>query len=281
MRDRRFKFSFIVICVYAFLSILSFFSPYDPTLWGVLPRDLPPSFEHILGTNSMGQDIFWRLTFAVRNSLLLGIITAFFSRIIAVIVGLITGFKGGLTDRITMVFNDSLITLPIIPILILISALIKEQLTIVSLGFILGIFSWAWDARIIRSQVLSLKERSFTYTAVLSGMKMFELLTGEYFPFLISLILATAINSMFWAMGMEITLAFLGLSNLEIPTLGTMLHWAVRYQAMLLGYWWWIATPVLAIIFLFVALYLLSVSISEYLDPRVRVERRTRRVSAE
>ena len=86
---------------------------------------------------------------------------------------------------------------------------------------------------------------------------------------------------MFWAMGMEITLAFLGLSNLEIPTLGTMLHWAVRYQAMLLGYWWWIATPVLAIIFLFVALYLLSVSISEYLDPRVRVERRTRRVSAE
>ena len=72
---------------------------------------------------------------------------------------------------------------------------------------------------------------------------------------------------------MEITLAILGVSNLDIPTLGTMLQWSINYQALLLGYWWWVLTPVITSIFLFIALYLISVSISEYLDPRMRIQR--------
>ena len=78
---------------------------------------------------------------------------------------------------------------------------------------------------------------------------------------------------MIWAIGMEVTLAILGLTNIEVPTIGTMIHWAVNYQSMLLGYWWWILTPVVISIFLFVALYLLSSSLSEYLDPRTRIQR--------
>jgi len=273
LTDGRFKFGFIVVCVLIFLAVLSLFSPYDMEIWNLVPRDMPPSLEHPLGTNSMGQDIFWKLTFAIRNSFLMALITAFFSRIIAVIVGLTAGFKGGRADRILMSLNDSFVILPLLPILILLGSILKERLNIVTLGFVLALFGWAWDARVIRSQILSLRERGFTYTAILSGQKTFELIYKEYIPFIIPLVFATAINNMFWAVGMEVTLAILGLSNLNIPTLGTMLHWAINYQAMLLGYWWWILTPVITAVLLFVALYLLSVSISEYLDPRTRIQR--------
>jgi peptide/nickel transport system permease protein len=78
---------------------------------------------------------------------------------------------------------------------------------------------------------------------------------------------------MSWAIGLEITLAILGLVNLSIPTLGTMLNWAMTYQAILLGRWWWVLTPVVLSLFIFIALYWLSVSISEYLDPRTRIQR--------
>jgi peptide/nickel transport system permease protein len=87
------------------------------------------------------------------------------------------------------------------------------------------------------------------------------------------LVFATLINVMAWAIGLEVTLAILGLVNLDLPTLGTMIYWALNYQALLLGYWWWLLTPVVLSVLLFVSLYWLSVSISEYLDPRSRTQR--------
>lgn len=273
LRDGRFTFAFVVICALIFLGMLSFFSPYDIGQWNVVPRDMPPSIEHLLGTNSKGQDVFWEMTFAIRNSILMAVITAFFSRIIAVIVGLVAGFKGGTTDRVLMSMNDSFIVIPVLPILILLGSILKERLNIISLGLVLALFGWAWDARVIRAQILSLREREFTYTAILSGQGTLKLIFKEYIPFIIPIVSATAINNMFWAVGMEVTLSILGLSNLSLPTLGTMLYWAINYQAMLLGYWWWVITPVIISVFLFIALYLLSVSISEYLDPRTRIQR--------
>jgi peptide/nickel transport system permease protein len=138
---------------------------------------------------------------------------------------------------------------------------------------LLAFFGWAWDARLIRSQILSLREREFTQTAVLSGTRPLPLVMKEYMPFATPLVFSTLINNMSWAIGMEMTLAVLGLVDMNIPTLGTMLQWAISYQAMLLEYWNWILTPVVLAILLFVALYWLSVSISEYLDPRTRLQR--------
>ena len=273
LRDGKFTFAFTVMSILIILAILSFFSPYDMSIWNVLPRDMPPSAEYILGTNSKGQDVFWEMTVAIKNSLIMAVIAAFFSRLIAIAVGLLAGFKGGMTDRTLMSINDSFIVLPVLPILILLGAILKERLNMIVLGLILAIFGWAWDARLIRSQTLSLREREFTNTAMLSGQKVYELIFKEYLPFVIPIVSATAINNMFWAVGMEVTMAILGLSNLTIPTLGTMMHWAISYQAMLLGYWWWIATPVVVSVLLFVSLYLLSVSVSQYLDPRTRIQR--------
>jgi len=272
-RDYRFVLSFCVLCLLLFLAFLTVFSPYDPTLWGVVPRDLKPSWKYLLGTSSKGQDVFWQATFAVRNSLIISVIAGVVSRVIAVIVGMVAGYKGGITDRILMFVSDSFLVIPLFLIIVMVAMLVRQMMNLVTLGLLLAIFGWAWDARLIRSQILSLREREFTQTAILSGTGTLPLVLKEYMPFAIPLVFSTLINNMSWAIGMEMTLAILGLVNMDIPTLGTMLQWAISYQAMLLGYWWWILTPVVLAILLFVALYWLSVSISEYLDPRTRLQR--------
>ena len=111
--DKRFAFGFCVILAILFLAILYSFCPYDLSIWNVLPRDQPPSARYILGTNSQGQDVFWYATAAVRNSLIIGIVAATLSRVIAVVVALIAGYKGGRTDRVLMSINDSFVVLPL------------------------------------------------------------------------------------------------------------------------------------------------------------------------
>ncbi len=110
-------------------------------------------------------------------------------------------------------------------------------------------------------------------TAKLSGTGTIPLVLKEYMPYTTPLIFSTLINNMAWAIGLEITLAYLGLVDLTIPTLGTMLNWAIYSHAILLGRWWWILTPVVLSLMVFVALYWFSVSFSEYLDPRTRIQR--------
>jgi peptide/nickel transport system permease protein len=261
------------MAVLTVLALLSFFSPYDPTVWRLVPRDLPPSGEHILGTSSLGQDVFWLLTFAIRNSILLAVFASTISRVIALTVGLVSGYSGGAVDRVLMFINDGFIVLPLLLILVLLALLIQEHLNIPTMALLFGVMGWALDARFIRSQILSLREREFTYTAILSGTPALRLIFNEYFLFVVPITMATLIGNMAWVTGMEVTLAYLGLTDVTIPTLGTMLHFALGYQAILLGLWWWIFTPIGAAVALFVALYLLSISISEYLDPRARIQR--------
>lgn len=272
-KDYRFGFSFIVLMIIVIMAILSFFSPYDPTLWNVVPRDMKPSADYFLGTDSNGQEIFWQATYAVRNSLIISLISGLVSRVIAILVGMVAGYKGGSIDRVLMFVGDSLLVIPLFLIFVMLAMMVRQHMNLVVLGLMLAAFGWAWDARLIRSMVLSLREREFTKTAVLSGTGTVKLVLKEYVPFTMPLIFSTLINNMSWAIGLEITLAILGLVNLSIPTLGTMLNWALFYQSILLGRWWWILTPVILSLLMFVALYWLSVSISEYLDPRTRVQR--------
>jgi peptide/nickel transport system permease protein len=272
-RDYRFVASFIILCILLAYGALAFVSPADPTLWSPLSRDLPPSPKNLLGTDSRGIDIFWSGTFAVRNSMIVAVVAGIFSRLITIPVAMLAGYKGGITDRVLMFLSDSFLVIPLFLIIVLLAVLVRDSLNLVTLGLLLACFGWAWDARVIRSEILSLRERGFTQTAVLSGTGTMRLVLKEYMPFVTPLVFATLINVMAWAIGLEITLAILGLVNLDIPTLGTMIFWALSYQAILLGHWYWILTPVILSILLFIALYWLSVSISEYLDPRSRIQR--------
>lgn len=274
-KDFRFTIAFVILLALLFLAILSFFSPYHPQRMYQVPRGRPPSWEHPLGTNWLGQDVFWQLTFAVRNSLLIAVITSLISRIIAIFVGMVAGYRGGLVDRILMIIGDTTMVLPSLVVLIVVSTILREWVRhLTNLGLLLAFFSWAWDARVIRSQILSLREREFTFVAVLSGMRTTKLVLKQYLPHVLPVILTTLINNMSWAIGMEITLAYLGLGiDPTVPTIGTMLQTAIYRQALFLRLWWWLLTPIITSILLFIALYWLSVVVSEYLDPRTRFQR--------
>jgi peptide/nickel transport system permease protein len=269
--DGRFRVAFILLAAVVLMILLSLVSPYDPNKSFAVPMDAPPSSEHIFGTNSRGQDLFWWMTFAVRNSLFLGVVTAIISRVIAVLVGLTAGYRGGWVDRVLMAINDSFVVLPLLPILILLGFLLRDKMDLFTLAVILGLFGWPFDARLIRSQVLSLKERSFTRTAVYSGTNGFWITINEHLPFVLPIVFATTINNMLWSIGMEVTLSILGLSDLTTPTIGTALFWANQHGALVAGVWWWIAAPTLVAIILFLGLYLLFASINEYIDPRTRL----------
>ncbi len=269
--DGRFRIAFIFLLAVLVLSLLSFVSPYDPGRTYLVPADVPPSLEHWFGTSSRGQDIFWWMTFAVRNSLLLGLLTALVSRVIAILVGLVAGYRGGWVDRVLMSINDSFVVMPVLPILILLSFLLKGQMSLLTLVLIMGLFGWPWDARLIRAQVLSLKERSFTRTAVYSGTGALHITLSEHLPFVLPVVFATTINNMLWSIGMEVTLSVLGLSDVTKATLGTTIFWANQHQALVAGVWWWLAAPVVLAIILFLGLYLLFSSVNEYIDPRTRL----------
>jgi peptide/nickel transport system permease protein len=170
-----------------------------------------------------------------------------------------------------MSINDSFVVMPVLPILILLSFLLRGRLSLVMLALILGLFGWPWDARLIRAQVLSLKERSFTRTAVYSGTGSLKITQKEHLPFVLPVVFATTINNMLWSIGMEVTLSVLGLSNVSLATLGTAFFWANQHQALVAGIWWWIAAPVVVAIILFLGLYMLFSSVNEYIDPRTRL----------
>jgi len=271
--DSRFRFATAFLSAVFVMILLSFISPYDPGKTFKVTTDMPPSFAHPFGTSSRGQDIFWWMTYAVRNSLFLGIMTAVISRVIAIFVGMTAGYSGGFIDRALMSVNDSFVVMPILPVLILLSFLIKGKMNLMTLSLILGLFGWPWDARLIRAQVLSLKERAFTRTAIYAGSGPFSVTMHEHLPFVLPVVFATTINNLLWSIGMEVTLSVLGLSDVTIPTIGTTIYWANQHQALVAGVWWWLAAPIVVAIVLFLGLYLLFSSINEYIDPRTRLRR--------
>ena len=269
--DVRFRIAFILLFAVLVMIILSFVSPYDPNRSFQVAMDRPPSSAHLFGTDSRGQDIFWWMTFAVRNSLIMGLITAVISRVIAIIAGLTAGYQGGWLDRVLMSINDSFVIIPLLPILILLGFLLRDKMNLFLLGVILGLFGWPYDARLIRSQVLSLKERSFTRTAFYSGTNGFWITINEHLPFVLPIVFATTVNNLLWSIGMEVTLSVLGLADMTTPSIGTALFWANQHGALVSGIWWWIAAPTVVAIILFLGLYLLFASINEYIDPRTRL----------
>ncbi|HTR13521.1 MAG TPA: ABC transporter permease [Roseiarcus sp.] len=271
--NREFVFGAILILLVVAMSLASFFSPYPSQLQYVVPFDLPPSWGHPFGTNSRGQDVFWELTFAIRNSLLFGITVALLSRLIALLVGLTSGYVGGVVDGILMSINDTFVVFPPFPILVLVYFVFKDHMSWVLLAVAMASLGWPYDARLIRSVALSLRTREFTTQSLFSGMSTRQILVEEHLPYVLPIVFATTMNNINWSIGLEVTLSVIGFTNIETPTIGTMIYWANQHTALVAGVWWWIAFPVGLVIMTFIGLYLLSVSMNEYIDPRSRLSR--------
>ena len=251
----------------------SFFSPYPAADSFVVPPDMPPSWPHVLGTNSRGQDVFWQLSFAIRNTLLFGFSVAILSRIISLVVGLVAGYAGGMVDRVLMSINDSFIVIPLFPILVLFYFVMRERMSWAWLALAMAALGWAYDARLIRSVALSLRTREFTQTSIFSGMSMRQILVEEHLPYVLPIVFSTTMNNINWSIGLEVTLSVLGFTNVDTPTIGMMIYWANQHTAMVAGIWWWIAFPVALVVMTFIGLFLLAVSMNEYIDPRSRLAR--------
>lgn len=271
--SREFAIGLVLVGIIVIYASLSFFSPVDPTLQYVEFPDLSPSSEYWFGTNSRGQDLFWQLTFAFRNTLIFGLLVAVLSRAISITVGLISGYLGGPLDRVLMVINDIFVTLPIIPILLLFYFVIGNDLNTLNLALLMACLGWPFDARLIRSVALGLRHREFTRHAVFSGMSPVKIMFEEHLPYVMPIVLATTMANIIWSIGVEVTLAILGFTNINIPTVGTTIYWANNHSAMVVGVWWWIAIPLVLIVVMFVGLFLLTISLNEYIDPRSRLRR--------
>jgi peptide/nickel transport system permease protein len=252
---------------------LSFVSPYDPRDVYLVAPDLPPSWAHPLGTTSRGQDTFWQLSFAIRNTLAFGLAVALLSRLIALTVGSLSGYLGGRVDRVLMSLNDTFVVIPLFPILVLFYFVLREQMTWVTLAVIMASLGWAYDARLIRSIAMSLRTREFTETGIFSGMSTRQIVTQEHLPFVLPVVFSTTMNNINWSIGMEVTLSVLGFTDIDTPTIGMMIYWANQHAAMVAGVWWWIFFPVAIVVLTFIAFFLLAISMNEYIDPRSRLSR--------
>lgn len=268
-----FRTGAIILSVVFALVVLSFFSPYEPDDRRAVARNQPPSLEFILGTTSQGQDVFWMLTFAIRNTLVVAGMSVLIGRGIGVILGMMSGYIGGRIDRILSSLVDSVIVIPRLPLLILIASILRGQVTILTLGLLIGLLDWAIPSKRYRSQILSLRERDFTHTSVFSGMNAFKIVTREHLPFLIPFLLADVVSGFLFAIGLEVTLSILGLSDLDTQTIGTQIYWGNYYQALLTNRVWVLAAPIGASILVVVGFYLASIGLSTYLDPRTRLAR--------
>jgi len=268
-----FRYGAIILAAVLVMVVLSFFSPYDPDTNRVVPRYKPPSAEYIFGTNGNGQDVFWILTFAIRNSLIVGSLAVLIGRGIGVMLGMISGYLGGTVDRILSSIVDSVIVIPRLPLVILLGAILHDSMTMPMLGVILGLLDWAYPSKRYRAQILSLRERGFTDTAVFAGMGTVKIVVQEHLPFLIPYLLADMVSGFLFAIGFEITLAILGLSDLSTPSIGTMIYWANYYNVMLANRLWILIPPIGASIIVVVGFYLVSLGLSTYLDPRSRIVR--------
>ncbi len=268
-----FRTGAILLTFVLLLLILSFFSPYAPDERRVVPRNQPPSQDYILGTTALGQDVFWLLTFAVRNTLIVAGTAILIGRGIGVFLGMFSGYVGGMVDRVLSSIVDSFIVIPRLPLLILIAFILQGRMTLFDLGILIGLLDWAYPSKRYRAQILSLREREFTHTAVFAGMNPIKVILHEHLPFLIPFLLADVVSGFLFAVGLEVTLSVLGLSDLATPTIGTLIYWGNYYQALLSDRVWVLAAPIGASIVIVVGFYLVSVGLSDYLDPRTRLAR--------
>ncbi|MGD8457445.1 MAG: ABC transporter permease [Anaerolineales bacterium] len=254
---------FIAIMILGF--VVPPFAPENPETWNTYPKNQLPGSEHILGTTGLGQDTFWMLTWSLRNSLILGLLVAVSATFIGVIVGLLAGLKGGFPDRVLSLLMDSMIVIPVLPILILAGALSEGRSSFIMIVVVLVAFMWPGSARQIRSVALGIRESEFIYTAMYSGEGTTKILFREIFPYISSWTLGSLINLVLVAITIESGIALIGLSSLSEATLGTMIYWAQTHMALLAGRTWWYAPPIVMVVLLFVTLFMFSTGYNDYI----------------
>jgi peptide/nickel transport system permease protein len=268
-RNRKFLLGFIIIAVLVLVAVVNN-TLTDPALrrtGSFLPKQ-PPGTGAPLGTDALGRGIAIQMSEAILKSLLVGLIAASLGTFLGALIGFAAGYFGGVVDAVLRVLVDVFLSVPSLLFLILIASLVKG-VGVPAMALIIGAFAWASPARQSRTQVLSLKERAFVQLARLSGMSGLEIIFRELMPNMLQWLGANFVNAFIAAILAEAGLSLLGLGPQREMTLGMMVYWALSYGAILQNLWWWWLMPVLALICLFLSLYLIHLGLDEVSNPRL------------
>jgi len=229
----------------------------------------PPDPAHPLGTESNGRDILALLMAAAPGSLRVGLIAAGLGMTIGILLGFSAGFLGGWWDALVRTIADSVITIPSLAVLIVISSFVR-QIDLNNMALLLALFAWPGPTRLIRAQVLSLRERGYVQMARLSGASTFDIMFKEMMPNLLPYLAASFTGNVSANILAATGLEALGLGPTRIPTLGMTIFYAIRAAAILRGMWWWWGFPILMLIIIFTGLFLIAVGLDEIANPRLR-----------
>lgn len=233
------------------------------------PPEEPPSDRFPLGTNSWGRDLLARLLSGIESSIYIGVTAALIALAIGVVIGVISGFKGGLTDSSLMLVTDVVLVLPSILIMMLIAAYLRERNPFF-VSIIIGITSWPWVARAMRSQMMSLKSREFMYMSRMAGLRDMRIILEDLLPNMASYTFMAFVLLMSGAMIAEAGLSMIGLGLTKGVSLGIILYWAQILEAVRRGLWWWFIPPGVCLVALAASLLLLSTALDEYFSPRLK-----------
>jgi len=199
--------------------------------------NLPPSPQHWLGTTTIGQDIFRQLVDGTRLSVLIGFTCGLLTTLVAIIIGVTGGYFGGWIDEFLSMISNVFLVIPQLPLIIVLAALVPSGRGPGTVIVVITITGWAWGARVMRSITLTLRQRDYVQAARVGGERTYRLIFFEIVPNMGAIIATNFIFATISAILTEATLEFLGLSNLNQVSWGTMLYWAQNNDALLGGYW--------------------------------------------
>jgi len=234
-----------------------------------------PSSAHLLGTTAIGQDVFSQLIWSTRQTLVVTLLVTTIATFISMIVGLTAAYLGGITDRVVTVVTDVFLIIPVLPLLILLAAYLQPGET--SLIIVLCITSWAFQARQLRSQALSIRNRDFLVAARARGERAIYIILVEIVPTMTSLLAASFLALAVYVVGFAASLQFLGLGNSSELMWGTMLYNAQQGAALEAGNPWWALAPGAAVALLGAGFALLNYAFDEIGNPALRPVRKRRR----
>jgi peptide/nickel transport system permease protein len=239
------------------------------------PLNLPPAWSdggtwaHPLGTESLGRDMLALIIESAPAALRVGLIAAGVGMIVAVILGFTAGFLGGWVDDVIRSLADATVTIPALAVLIVLAAFLRNM-SVESMAILLALFAWAGPTRLIRAQVLTLRERGYVKMARLSGLSTFDIMFKEMMPNMLPYIASSLVGNVSAAILAATSLEALGLGPTRIPTLGTTIFYAIKGSAVLRGMWWWWGLPILVLVIIFSGLFLIAIGLDEIANPRLK-----------
>jgi peptide/nickel transport system permease protein len=268
------------IAMVGFIVIIALIAPLisvaHPNDFNLLAARQSPSWNHLFGTTDQGSDIFSQVVLGARRSLLLGAAAGVLATGVAAILGITAAYSGGIVDDVVNFLINVFLTIPPIPLLVVVSGYLKDR-GMMTMIVVLAVVLWAFEARILRGQALSLKSRDFIVAAKAAGESTRRIVFGELVPNMISRIAAAFVLVFYIALLTDAGLEFLGLGDMTKTSWGVTLYWAQTNSTVLQGEWWPFFFPGAALAFTVLGLVLLLAGIDEVSNPRLRTERPPRR----